>query len=226
MTTPELPKNHIPKVSVISIALKAEEFEPLVNNLTHQTFQDYEFVGEAGGSIPEAWNRAIRRARGDILVFTETDAKPVNERWLEEMVTGLVDEKTILKGLEITSSSFDLTNLAAHRSAFENVRFDKRFKWSAETDLLSRLKAQGYRLVQLRKAPVMHFQKSYSKHYMRRSFYYGLYWARLRRRYSDPVDPANVALAGKILAAALLNLLGLVIGYFVYLPERFYRKRK
>ena len=54
-------------------------------NLTSQTYKDFEFVGSAKGTIPEAWNDAISRAKGDYFVFTETDARPLNNRWLEEI---------------------------------------------------------------------------------------------------------------------------------------------
>src|SRR3970040_1550206 len=95
--------NARPKVSVISIALRAEDFTPLRQALARQTFQDFEFVGEIGGTIPEAWNRAIARAQGEILVFAETDVQLVNENWLEELVTHIPDERTIIKGLEVIS---------------------------------------------------------------------------------------------------------------------------
>lgn len=215
----------IPKVSIISIALSASEFESLQKMLKSQTFQDYEFIGEAGGSIPEAWNRAINRARGEILVFTETDATPVNERWLEELVNSIPDEKTVIKGLEVTGSPWDLANLAAHRSVFEQVQFDERFKWAEDTELFCRLKEAGYRLQRVDKAPVIHLSKAGSKRYIRRAFLYGLYWARLKHRYADPVDLNNIGNAGKMMLAALLNLIGLLLGYVIYWPERKLRKR-
>ena len=124
----------MPKVSVISIALSPKEFEPLRRALVRQTFQDFEFVGEAGGTIPEAWNRAIARAKGDVLVITETDATFVNERWLEELVGSIPDENTIVKGLEVTGSPWDLANLAAHRSVFADVRFDESLQAGLEAD--------------------------------------------------------------------------------------------
>ena len=58
-----------PMVSVICIALHPEEFNPLRRVLSQQSFQNFEFVGETGGTIPEAWNRAIARSQGEILAF-------------------------------------------------------------------------------------------------------------------------------------------------------------
>jgi GT2 family glycosyltransferase len=213
-----------PKVSVVSIALKSEEFQPLIDGLKRQTFQDYEFVGEAGGTIPEAWNRAIRRANGDIVVLTETDARPVNERWLEEMVTSLKDEKTFVKGLEVNFINWDLSNLAIHRRALLDNQFDESFHCVTDIEFLCRLKSKGFHLIKLHKSPVLHLKKSYSRRFLRYAFQYGLYWARLHYLYTDPINLSNVAQAGKTLAASFLNLLGLVIGYIIYLPERHHRK--
>ncbi len=210
----------MPSVSVISIALSPEEFDPVRQTLSRQTFQDFEFIGEVGGTIPEAWNRAIDRARGDILVFTETDATPVNERWLEELVNSVSDEKTIVKGLEITGTPWDMSNLACHRSALNGARFDESFRWAEDTELFCRLKSEGYRLMQLDKAPVIHLHKLGRKRMIRRAFRYGLYHARLQQRYSNPVDISDALDYAKILLMAAMNLVGFILGTIIYWPER------
>jgi hypothetical protein len=216
-------KTQLTRVSVLSIAIHADEFEPLLRELEKQTFQNFEFIGEIGGTIPEAWNRAVQRARGEIIVFTETDARPVNQFWLEDLVSSVKDPMSIVKGLEVTSTPLDLSNLAAYRQAFVSNYFDETFRWAEDTELFSRMKEQGYQIIQLDKAPVIHLSKYKSKQYIRRSFLYGLYWARLRHRYANPVELANVKYALKQLFAALLNLAGMAIGTIIFLPER--RKR-
>jgi GT2 family glycosyltransferase len=211
----------MPNVSVISIALAPEEFEPLHQTLAQQTYRDFEFVGEVGGTIPEAWNRAIDRAQGEILVFTETDATPVDERWLEQLVNSVPDEKTVVKGLEIVGSPWDLANLAAHRDVFANARFDESFLWAEDTELFCRLKQQGYQLLRVDTAPVIHHQKLGSKRMLRRAFRYGLYQARLRLMYDrDAVDIAGITYVGSTLLRACLNLAGLAAGYIVYWPMK------
>jgi GT2 family glycosyltransferase len=214
----------MPRVSVISIALQSEEFEPLRLALSRQTFQDFEFVGEAGGTIPEAWNRAIDRAKGDILVFTETDATPVNERWLEELIGSIPDKDTIVKGLEIVGSPWDLANLAAHRDVFSDARFDESFLWAEDTELFCRLKQKGYRLSRVDTAPVIHRHKIGSKRMTRRAFRYGVYQARLHLMYGEEgVEIAGVAHAGKTLLRACLTLVGIVAGYLIYGPKKLVR---
>lgn len=211
----------MPRVSVISIALQEKEFAPLRRVLARQTYRDFEFVGEAGGTIPEAWNRAIARARGEILVFTETDATPVDERWLEQLVSSVPDEKTIVKGLEVSGSPWDMANLAAHRSVFADARFDESFVWAEDTELFCRLKQRGYRLLRVDTAPVIHRHKLGSKRMTRRAFRYGVYHARLRLMYGDNgVEIAGVGYAGVMLLRAVLNLVGLVWGYLLYWPGR------
>lgn len=208
----------MPRVSVISIALVENEFEGLYRSLAQQTFQDFEFIGEVGGTIPEAWNRAIRRASGEILVFTETDATPVNKYWLEELVNGVPDERTIVKGLEITGQPWDLANLACYRAVLQDVKFDENFLWAEDSELFCRLKHLGYELQHIPAAPVIHLQKMRSKRRIRRAFRYGLYQAKLCYMYGDREMVSGADLAAKVLVQACLTLLGLIAGYILYWP--------
>jgi GT2 family glycosyltransferase len=215
----------VPYVSVISIARSMQEFDPLIEVLNQQTYRDYEFVGEAGGSIPEAWNRAIRRACGEILIFTETDAHPVNEHWLEELVASAEDEHTIVKGLEVTQQTLDLANLAIHRSAFINFVFDEEYKWAEDMELFCRLKTNGYKILQIEKAPVVHLQKQGSKHAIRRAFRYGIYHSRLRHRYGNVMEIGDPMIQLRLIAMAGLKMAGFLVGYLIYWPERLWKKR-
>jgi hypothetical protein len=209
-----------PKVSVISIALAQQDFDGIKDILSRQSFRDFEFVGEVGGTIPEAWNRAIQRARGEILIFTETDARPLNDTWIEDLINGLEDKSTIVKGLEITETLWDMSNLAGYRELFLNAHFNERFRWAEDTELLCRLKKSGYRMIFLEAAPVVHVEKSRSRRQIRRGFRYGLYWARLRHRYRNHEDVSGFVEIFKALMKAGLNLLGYSIGYLLYMPER------
>lgn len=213
-----------PRVSIISIARSEEEFLPLKQYLAAQTYQDFEFIGEVGGTIPEAWNRAIRRASGEILVFTETDAQPVNQDWLAELVEQVQRTSAIVKGLEVTQSPLDMSNLAGYRKTFLENPFDEKFLWAEDTELVCRLKDEGHAIVQLDCAPVVHLQKSRSRRHIRRAFRYGLYWARLRYRYPGTHDVSGLEDILKMLFKSLLNVLGYFAGLLVYLPERMKRK--
>lgn len=215
----------MPKVSVISIALSDKDFDQLRNRLALQTYTNFEFIGEVGGSIPEAWNRAIQRAQGEILVFTETDAISVNERWLEELVSHVSNEKVIVKGLEVTSTPWDFSNLAAYRNVFQGTSFDESFLWAEDTEFLCRLHDQGYEFRQINQACVIHLQKYVSRKYIHRAFRYGIYFARLHYRYKKAFETAGFVDLWKMFIKSTLNLAGYFFGKLVYWPERRYRKR-
>jgi GT2 family glycosyltransferase len=214
-----------PKVSVICIAKHEGELAEKERQLSTQTYRDYEFVGAAGGTIPQAWNRSLDRAQGEILVFTETDVTPVNERWLEELVAAVHNERTIVKGPEVNSLPLDMSSLACHRSVFATVRFDEDFLWAEDSELFCKLKRQGCEFQHVVVTPVLHLNRLASKRYIRRAFRYGIYNARLRLRYADPVLVAGLEDAWKRLLTATLNILGLAVGYLVYWPEHLSRRK-
>jgi hypothetical protein len=210
----------MPKVSVICISKTPSELDGKAAQLRGQTLQDFEFIGESGGTIPEAWNRAIQRSTGEILVFTETDAQPIAPTWLEELVNAASDPAIIVKGLEVTGQPWDLSNLACHRLVLQDVRFDESFRWAEDTELFCRLKSMGYRLEQVPKAPVIHLRKSGSKRAYRRAFRYGVYQARLHYRYGPDELASGLGAPAKLLAASVLRILGLLLGYAAFWPER------
>lgn len=208
------------RVSVICIAKDEAELAEKERLLSAQSYRDYEFIGVAGGTIPEAWNRGIARAQGEILVFTETDATPVNDQWLGDLVHAVTDDRCLVKGLEITGLPYDLSNLACHRSVFAANRFREDFLWAEDTELFCRLKSLGYELRHVQAAPVIHLQKMESKRRIRRAFRYGVYQARLRHMYGDRESVGGANLAVKMLVQAGLTLLGLGAGYLLHWPER------
>lgn len=210
----------MPKISIISIASQKEEFASMKNALSKQTLQDFEMIEVIGNPDAKSWNRGIKCSNGEILVFIEASAQPVNERWLEELVGGLTDEHTVVKGLEVTTSPLDPSSLAGYCQALVDQPFNESYLWSEDTELFCRLKEAGYRFVQLDCAPIIHLQKLGSKTFMRRAFRYGLYWSRLRHRYADPVELLTVSAAWKRMIGAMLNLLGMRAGAIVYRGER------
>lgn len=215
-----------PKVSVIVIALREEETQAIRKSLAEQTFQDFELVVELGGTAPQAWNRALDRAQGDIVVFTETDAQPVTQNWLQELVDSVPDDATVVKGLEVTGQPWDLANLACYRSVIGDLRFEEKFPLGEDTDMFGRLRQRGIRFLQVPTAPVIHLQKWTNKRTIRRAFRYGLYHARMRLRYGDVVEIAGVEYAFKRLVGAVLNLLGALVGYLLYWPERLWLRSR
>ncbi len=184
-----------------------------------QTHQDFEIIIENGRKNDKALEQAVARARGEILVFLAPDAHPVDIYWLEELVAGVTDERTIVKGLEVTSTPLDPSSLAGYRQAFLDHPFDEGYPWSEDTELFCRLKAHGYRFVQLECAPVIHLSKPGSRTYRRRAFRYGIYYSRIRHRYAEPVELASVTDTIKEILKASMYLLGMMVGKIIYWPE-------
>ncbi len=203
----------MPQVSILSIGKQEGDLKPFLQILENQTFKDFEIIFEETKSFPEAWELAIQKAKGEILVFLEAGSVPVDERWLEELIQDAVDEKTIVKGLEICTSPLNPSSLAGYRTAFLEHPFDESFFWAEDSELFCRLKANGYNFKQLNSAPVVHFSKPGSKTYVRRAFRYGLYRSRLRHRYSNPVELADPRLALKLIIAILLAQIGIFFGF-------------
>jgi hypothetical protein len=213
-----------PKVSVISTAPTEEKFTNLMRVLKDQTYQNFEFIKEVGNPVPDCWKRSIARSRGDILVFMDPEAAPVNERWLEELVAGVTDERTIVKGLEVTSSPLDPSSLAGRRQAFVENPFDEEFLWCEDSELFCRLNENGYRFVQIDKAPVVHLSKPESKTFIRRAFRYGLYNAQIKHRYPNSVALMNISMVIKVIIEASLNLIGMMVGSIIFFPQRHLRQ--
>jgi glycosyltransferase involved in cell wall biosynthesis len=225
----------MPKISVISIAKKDSDFERLRKALARQTFQDFELVTSTKGTIPEAWNDAISRAKGEVLVFIESDAFPLNERWLEEIARNW-QKGTILKGLEINPTSLNLSNLVCDASIFKNIRFDERFRCAEDMELFARLKKMGIEFRFVDAFPVVHVSTRTWRKTLTRAFTSGMYAMKIiylhgksnvdaisaQNFKSNYIHPISNRL--RIIVENVLNLLGLFFGAIVYLPVLLRRK--
>lgn len=219
----------MPKVSVISIAKSEREFDKLRKALERQTFRDFEFITSTKGSIPEAWNDALSRAKGEIIVFIESDAFPLNDRWLEEIVANY-RKNAVLKGLEINPTSLNLCNLVCDASIFKTVRFDEGFKCTEDTELFARLRKMGVELGFVNAFPVVHTPARTWRKTLSRSFRGGMYFAKVIYMHGkDNIDNVNtqnfqsnrihpISNRLRIIIENILVLLGLVAGAILYLP--------
>jgi len=231
----------MPKISVISIAKKDSDFERLRKALANQTFRDFELVTSTKGSIPEAWNDAISRAKGEILVFIESDAFPLNEHWLEEIAANW-EKGAVLKGLEINPTSLNLCNLVCDASIFKNgVRFDESFKCTEDTELFARLRKMGVKVGFVNAFPVVHVPSRTWRKTLSRSLRAGMYFVKIMYMHGkenlDDINTQNfqsnyihpISNRLRIIVENILVLLGLLIGAIIYLPillRRKVRKRK
>jgi glycosyltransferase involved in cell wall biosynthesis len=225
----------MPKVSVISIAKRDSDFERLRKALDQQTFRDFEFITSTKGSIPEAWNDAISRAKGEIFVFIESDAFPLSNNWLEEIVKHF-KKNAVLKGLEINPTSLNLCNLVCDASIFKNVRFDESFKICEDTELFARLRKMGVEIGFVNAFPVVHVPARTWRKTLSRAFRNGMYFMKIiymhGRENIDDVNTQNfqsnyihpISNRLRIIVENILVLLGLLVGAAIYIPILVRRK--
>lgn len=225
----------MPKVSIISIAKNEYEFKRLKEALERQTFKDFELVTSTKGSIPEAWNDALSRANGEIIVFIESDAFPLNERWLEEIVQNW-RKGIVLKGLEINPTHLNLSNFVCDAEICKKVRFDENFKCVEDTEYFVRLKKMGVEVGFVNAFPVVHISSRTWRKTLSRSLRSGMYYIKLIFMYGqDAIDIMTaqnfennymhpVLNRLRIITENILVLFGLFIGTIYYLP--IFLKRK
>jgi glycosyltransferase involved in cell wall biosynthesis len=225
----------MPKISVISIAKRDSDFERLRRALANQTFHDFELVTSTKGSIPEAWNDAISKAKGEILVFVESDAFPLNNNWLEEIVKH-ARRNAVLKGLEINPTDMNLCNLVCDASIFKKVRFDESFKVREDMELFARLRKMGVEVGFINAFPVVHVPTRTWRKTLSRALISGMYYMKIiymhGRKNIDDINTQNfrsnyinpISNRLRIIVENLLILLGLPIGAIIYLPILVKRK--
>jgi GT2 family glycosyltransferase len=226
----------MPRFSVITIARNERDLDNLKSHLSGQRFRDFEFVFSTKGTIPEAWNDAITRSKGDFLVFTESDAWPLQDTWLEE-INDRVRENVVMKGIEITPADLDMCNLVCDRRIFDTMRFDERFPVGEDTELFARMRKSGILIERVPGFPVVHKRRESWQKTVTRACSSGRYAMKIiylhgrlnvdsvntRNMNGDPVNPVSNRL--RIIVHNVLFLTGLCIGLVQYFPLVFLRKK-
>ncbi|MEM3739761.1 MAG: glycosyltransferase [Candidatus Korarchaeum sp.] len=219
----------MPKVSVVSIAKSEAEFKRLEEILRKQTFKDFEFITSTKGSIPEAWNDALSRAKGEIIVFIESDAFPLNDNWLEEIVANW-RRGTVLKGLEINPTNLNLCNLVCDADIFRKVRFNESFKCAEDTELFARLRKMGIKIEFVNAFPVVHVPSRTWSKTLSRGFRNGIYFIKIIYMHGkENIDSINnqnfrsnyihpVSNRLRVIVENVLVLTGLFVGSIIYIP--------
>ncbi|OIQ52782.1 glycosyltransferase family 2 protein [Neomoorella thermoacetica] len=224
-----------PKLSVIVIAKSQNEMRPLLDLLQKQTYDNFEIITSTKGTIPEAWNDAIAKASGDFFVFTESDARPVNNNWLSEIAMH-VKSRCIIKGIEIRPTDFNLCNTVFDASIFKNngFKFDESFPICEDSELFARLRKNGFILSFVEAFPVIHIQKISWKNTLKRAFKQGLLYAKIVHMHGlENIDNINTRsftnnryrispVSNRIreIVHNILVMLGVVLGLIIYSPLR------
>jgi glycosyltransferase involved in cell wall biosynthesis len=214
----------MPSVSVLSTCKRPEDATALKEALERQTFRDFELILTHDTTIPDGWNSAIDKARGEILVFVETDCVPT-DNWLEQLV-GEVEDNALVRGLEIVPTALHMNNVAMTRKTLGNLKLDRSFWPSDDGEFFIRLLDRGVCFKEALNAMAFHYRKVRVSRRLRRSFLYGEKWSRIYHRYGAVYNSWYHALGNGALRIVedILLFLGTVYGLIRYLPERFARR--
>ncbi len=170
----------LPRVSILVTARDPQELKAKVQELRRQQYPTFEIVATLGGSIAQGYNRAIRRAKGAIVVFTETDTVPMTRTWLRDLVAQ-VRPGEVVKGLDVQPSAFNLSNTACFADIARHFPFDERYPVAEDTEWAERLAQHGIPIRRIHTTGVWHLRHPHSRKALRRAYQYGRAWARLHR---------------------------------------------
>jgi len=207
------------KVSVIVTSKGGDERLPrLIEVLKRQTFRDFELVLTHNPTVSEGYNAGIRKAKGEILVFTEADCIPTDD-WLQELVSE-VEEGKMVAGIEVFPSALSPSNIAIRKEDLGSVRFDPRFSLANDTEFFLHLISRGIKIKRIDKAVVFHIQKRKPKRRLKLAFGIGIAWARLHHMYHPPLVTRLLTAPIFRIIEETLRFLGSVYGLIRFLPDR------
>ena len=166
------------------------------------SWYDYEQPEGVKVTIAHQRNIGVAQAHGDVIVFIDSGCIP-QEDWLARLLAPIVDEgesvtcgpakaqgRTVYSGdhwwgdtTERYVPAATTINLAFRREAFDAVGgFDESFAAGEDIDFTWRLCDSGYRLRWVADAVVEH-EWGDARRQLKRSFAYGVGWARLFRKH-------------------------------------------
>ncbi len=166
------------------------------------TWQDYEQPNGVRVTIAHQRNIGVANSVGDVVVFTDSGCIPRAD-WLARLLAPILEEDESVtcgpadsQGPSIYSgpkwwgrtteryiSEAPTINLAFRREVFDAVGgFDESFAAGEDIDFTWRVNDAGYRLRWVADAVVEH-EWGDTRRQMRRSFAYGVGWARLLRKH-------------------------------------------
>jgi GT2 family glycosyltransferase len=151
-------------------------------------------------TIPEQRNLGIKRAKGSIIVFIDSDCIPESQ-WLNNLTRQIVDGKeSITAGTVITSPKSYMgeailkgtyvqkcptMNMALKKEVFDNIGlFDENFERVSDHDICIRAIKKGYKIRYIKDAIVYHNWGNFKKN-ITRSFYSGIGMAKIYKKHKD-----------------------------------------
>jgi GT2 family glycosyltransferase len=199
-------------------------------------------------TIPEQRNAGIKTAKGDIIVFIDSDCVP-QQNWIETLIEPIQSEgedivaggislsdRTSLHAVEFEKKAqhkyiqeAPTMNIAISKRVFDDIGlFDEDFQAGEDVDLLWRAIRKGYKIRYLPSALVYHDLESFSKE-LRRMYVYGkarvqLYKKnRFRLRYFWGNEFLLMGYPFYILLIPISYFFPLYLFFLLYFAIRFWR---
>lgn len=219
-----------PKFSIISIAKKESDFSRLKEALSNQCYRDFEFVTSTKGTIPEAWNDGISKAKGEFFIFMDSDAYPLNDQWLEE-ISNTIEKNVVMKGIEIRPTDITMNNLIGDANIFRSEKFNESYQICEDMEFSARMKKKGNKIKRVNSFPVIHTPSVSLRKTFRRSILNGFYSMKIIATYGySNTETINLQDFGgtrinplinrfRLISENILFLMGLVIGAILFLPK-------
>lgn len=172
-----------PRVSVVVIAKTQQEIEDKKRELSKQTVKPDEYCTSTNPDLATAWTEAFNKVTGDIVVVTESDARMLNERFIEELISNVRDGE-ITKGLEISHEWENFANIAFPAGLLKRFPVTKEYGIAQDTEFFCRCKGSGIRVRRINGATVIHDRGFASKKQIERAYRYGRLHVRLMKKYN------------------------------------------
>ncbi len=219
------------KVSIVSIAKSKKELDSLKKDLKKQTFRNFEFVYSLKKGIPQAWNDAISKAKGDIIITIDSDVKILTKYWLRDMVKAIKKynkkdpkKRTIIKGIEISPHlSWTWCNMCFYSNILKENKINENFPVAEDTEFFTRLRKKGYKVKELPISPVLHFRRQEFSKILKRSYLYGILNTKIYLKYgfigfkASKKKPSNILKREiTVILSRILFLFGMLIGFISY----------
>lgn len=172
------------KISIVFAAKTESEAQTLIDILEKQEHDyDVEFCYSTEGTIPQAVNKAIEMAKGEILIFTETDAKPVSNTWLKNMVESAKKNKFV-KALEVNHQTPNWCSTVCYKEDLRGEKIDESYEVAEDTEFFLRMKSKyNMEFATTDKAVVRHFRPFENEKAIRRAYIYGRNTVALIKKY-------------------------------------------
>lgn len=176
-------KNPTPRISLVTIAKTQAEIDAKIAELSAQTIVPDEYCYSTHSDLATAWGEAFAKVTGDIVIVNETDAHPINDRFIEDLLKNYSPDK-ITKGLEVNGFWENFANIIFDAKLLKKFPVTLNNGLAQDTEWYCRLKAAGIKIDQAQTSVVVHHRPSVTEKQLARAYEYGREHVKLIKKYS------------------------------------------